>query len=96
MIRSTCYAAGLMALALVNTPAAAQTIIMGSVGSSSANSWATYVAVEKGLFTAAGIKPDIVHAQSNASVIQPSLGLCSGGDGFAPQVSQGDEDTSMV
>ena len=41
-----------------------------SVGSSSANSWATYVAVEKGLFTAAGIKPDIVHAQSNASVIQ--------------------------
>ena len=65
------FAAGAVALALASMPAAGQeTVIMGSVGSSSANSWATYVAVEKGLFTAAGIKPDIVHAQSNASVIQ--------------------------
>jgi len=65
------YAAGVVALALVSMPAAAQeSVIMGSVGSSSANSWATYVAIEKGLFTSAGIKPDIVHAQSNASVIQ--------------------------
>jgi ABC-type nitrate/sulfonate/bicarbonate transport system substrate-binding protein len=65
------YAAGALALALAGMPAVAQeTVIMGSVGSSSANSWATYVALEKGLFTAAGIKPDIVHAQSNASVIQ--------------------------
>ena len=33
------------------TPAAAQqTVIMGSVGSSSANSWATYIAIEKGFF----------------------------------------------
>ena len=65
------YAAGALTLALASMPAAAQeTVIMGSVGSSSANSWATYVALEKGLFAAAGIKPDIVHAQSNASVIQ--------------------------
>lgn len=64
------HALGILAL-LAATPAAAQTtVIMGSVGSSSANSWATYVALEKGFFTAAGIKPDIVHAQSNAGVIQ--------------------------
>ncbi len=65
------HAMWFLALALMATPAVAQTaVIMGSVGSSSANSWATYVAVEKGYFVAAGITPDIVHAQSNASVIQ--------------------------
>jgi ABC-type nitrate/sulfonate/bicarbonate transport system substrate-binding protein len=65
-------ALGLAALAMFATPATAAdtTVIMGSVGSSSANSWLTYVAIEKGLFTAAGIKPDVVHAQSNAAVIQ--------------------------
>ena len=71
MNRHMSFAARAVAFTLGIMPAAAQeTVIMGSVGSSSANSWATYVAVEKGLFTAAGIKPDIVHAQSNASVIQ--------------------------
>ena len=40
------------------------------MGSSSANSWPTYVAIEKGFFTAAGLIPDIVFAQSNAAVIQ--------------------------
>lgn len=64
-------AAGLLAFAAIVTPAAAQqTVIMGSVGSSSANSWATYVAIEKGFFAEAGIKPDLVHAQSNANVVQ--------------------------
>jgi hypothetical protein len=33
---------------------------------------------------------------SSDSVIQPSFGACSGGDGFAPKVSQGEDDTSMV
>src|SRR5262245_43665764 len=51
-------------------PATAQTVILGSVGCASANSWPTAVAIEKGLFTAEGIKPDPVYAQSNASVIQ--------------------------
>ncbi len=64
-------AAAALALTLAVTPVSAQdTVIMGSVGSSSANSWATYVAIEKGYFAAAGIKPDLVHAQSNAGVIQ--------------------------
>ena len=61
----------LLALALAAVPAAAQdTVILGSVGSSSANGWPSYVAVEKGLFAAEGIKPDTVYAQSNANVIQ--------------------------
>jgi len=64
-------AAVLLTFIGAGTPALAQdTVIMGSVGSSSANSWATYVAIEKGYFAAAGIKPDLVHAQSNAGVIQ--------------------------
>src|SRR5687767_4338865 len=72
MRRLISHLAWIAAIALFAGPSAAQptTIIMGSVGSSSANSWATYVANEKGFFTAAGIKPDIVHAQSNAAVIQ--------------------------
>jgi ABC-type nitrate/sulfonate/bicarbonate transport system substrate-binding protein len=71
MTRLPHAAAVLAFVAATTTPTLGQTtVIMGSVGSSSANSWATYVAVEKGLFAAAGIIPDIVHAQSNAGVIQ--------------------------
>src|SRR6187397_631136 len=56
---------------LAATPALAQqTVLLGSVGSSSANGWPSYVAIEKGFFSAAGIKPDTVFAQSNAAVIQ--------------------------
>ena len=63
--------AALIALLLISTPAAAQqTVILGSVGSSSANGWPSYVAVEKGYFAAEGLKPDPVFAQSNAAVIQ--------------------------
>ncbi len=58
-------------LALAGTPAPAQqTVILGSVGSSSANGWPSYVAIEKGFFAAEGLKPDTVFAQSNAAVIQ--------------------------
>jgi NitT/TauT family transport system substrate-binding protein len=66
------YACGLLAVgAIAATQAAAQTAVtLGSVGSSSANGWPSYVAIEKGFFTAAGIKPDTVFAQSNAAVIQ--------------------------
>jgi ABC-type nitrate/sulfonate/bicarbonate transport system substrate-binding protein len=64
-------ASAALAVAFAVAPVSAQdTVIMGSVGSSSANSWATYVAIEKGYFAAAGIKPDVVHAQANAGVIQ--------------------------
>lgn len=61
----------LLALALISTPAlGAETVILGSVGSSSANGWPSYVAIEKGFFAAEDIKPDAVFAQSNAAVIQ--------------------------
>ena len=63
--------ASLLALALLSAPAfAAETLILSSVGSASANGWPTYVAIEKGFFAAEDIKPDIVFAQSNAAVIQ--------------------------
>lgn len=58
-------------LSLLAAPALAQqTVILGSVGSSSANGWPSYVAIEKGFFAAEGLKPDQVFAQSNALVIQ--------------------------
>ena len=72
------FAQGLGLLAVVAiaapvlpAPSLAQTVVtLGSVGSSSANGWPSYVAIEKGFFSAAGIKPDTVFAQSNAAVIQ--------------------------
>lgn len=61
----------LLALVLAASPAiAADTVILGSVGSGTANAWPTYIGIEKGFFAAEDIKPDLVHAQSNAAVIQ--------------------------
>ena len=67
---------GLLAVVAITAPvlpapSLAQTVVtLGSVGSSSANGWPSYVAIEKGFFAAVGIKPDYVFAQSNAAVIQ--------------------------
>src|SRR3954452_8537262 len=59
------------AAATMGSPAgAADTIIVGSVGSTSANQWPLYAALKKGFFTAEGLAIDTVFAQSNASVIQ--------------------------
>jgi len=61
----------LVAWALLGAPAyGADAVTLISVGSSSANGWPSYVAVEKGFFAAANIAPDVVYAQSNAAVIQ--------------------------
>lgn len=70
--RTVCTAAAaLLSGVLAAVPArAAETVTLISVGSSSANGWPSYVAVEKGFFGAAGITPDVVYAQSNAAVIQ--------------------------
>ena len=71
MTRGTVVVAGvLLSLALHAPSFAQQTVILGSVGSSSANGWPSYVATEKGFFAAEGLKPDPVFAQSNAAVIQ--------------------------
>jgi NitT/TauT family transport system substrate-binding protein len=74
-------AAAALTLALAAAPAlAAETVILGSVGSTSANGWPTYVAVDKGFFAAEDIKPDLVFAQSNAAVVQQ---LAAGSINFA-------------
>jgi NitT/TauT family transport system substrate-binding protein len=60
-----------LACSLATVPVSAQqTVLLGSVGSSSANGWPSYVAVEKGFFATEGLTADPVFAQSNAAVIQ--------------------------
>jgi ABC-type nitrate/sulfonate/bicarbonate transport system substrate-binding protein len=49
---------------------ATETILVGSVGSASANLWPVMVGVKKGFFAAEDIKIDMVYVQNNAGVIQ--------------------------
>jgi NitT/TauT family transport system substrate-binding protein len=49
---------------------AAETILVGSVGSASANLWPVMVGINKGFFAAEDIKVDLVFVQANAGVIQ--------------------------
>ena len=60
---------------------AADTVSVGSVDSTSANLWPLHIALKNGYFDAAGIKIDLVFAQSNASVIQQ---LAAGSYNVAP------------
>ena len=66
------FAAVLVGTFALCAPAAhaADTVIVGAVGSSSANAWPVHIGVQKGLFAGAGIKVDFVFAQSNAAVVQ--------------------------
>ncbi len=71
MTRRVIAAAGLLLSLSLSAPSfAQQTVTLGSVGSSSANGWPSYVAIEKGYFEAEGLKADPVFAQSNSAVIQ--------------------------
>jgi NitT/TauT family transport system substrate-binding protein len=73
-------AAGL-AMTLALAPAdAADTVILGSVGSASTNLWPVYIGINKGMFAAEDIKVDLVFAQSNAAVHQQ---LAAGSINFA-------------
>jgi ABC-type nitrate/sulfonate/bicarbonate transport system substrate-binding protein len=65
-------AAAILACAMfVSAPAhATETILVGSVGSASANLWPVMVGVKKGMFAAEDIKIDMVYVQNNAGVIQ--------------------------
>jgi NitT/TauT family transport system substrate-binding protein len=60
---------------------AADTVSVGSVDATSANLWPFQIARNNGYFDAAGIKIDLVFAQSNASVIQQ---LAAGSYNVAP------------
>ncbi|MBO0756462.1 MAG: hypothetical protein J2P54_11410, partial [Bradyrhizobiaceae bacterium] len=44
---------------------AADTVIVGAVGSASTNLWPVHVGIEKGFFAAEGLAIDLVYAQSN-------------------------------
>src|SRR5947209_11430928 len=66
-------AAGLcLSAELLIMPAAqaADTVIVGAVGSTSANAWPLYIGMKKGFFAAEDVVIDTVFAQSNAAVIQ--------------------------
>ena len=66
-----CAAAILGATALGAPPArATETIVVGSVGSASANLWPVTVGTNKGFFAAEDLKVDLVFVQANAGVIQ--------------------------
>ena len=63
--------AALCVATLAAPPAGAvETILVGSVGSASANLWPVMVGDKKGFFAAEGIKIDMVYVQANAGVIQ--------------------------
>src|SRR5437667_12858164 len=49
---------------------AVDTVIMGTVGSPSANLWPVFIGLDKGFFSAENIKIDLVYVQASAAVIQ--------------------------
>ena len=59
---------------------AADTVILGSVGSASTNLWPVYIGINKGFFRDEDINVDLVFAQSNAAVNQQ---LAAGSINFA-------------
>jgi ABC-type nitrate/sulfonate/bicarbonate transport system substrate-binding protein len=77
----------LMALAAVlmsQAPAfAAETILMGTTGRSSAQQWPIFIAQKKGFFAENGLTVDLVAAQSSSAIVQQltagSVNLASGG-----------------
>lgn len=64
--------AAALGIAMLATPGAqaADTVTIGSVGQGSATYWPTYMAISKGHFEAAGIKPDFVDTQSSSALVQ--------------------------
>src|SRR5262249_13894021 len=67
ILRVLLVAAGVM---LAPGAFAADSVIIGSVGATSANQWPLYLAMKKGFFATEGIAVDTVFAQSNAAVVQ--------------------------
>lgn len=72
----------LLVAVLLHAPVvrAADTISIGTVGSASANLWPVYIGIQKGFFTEADLKVDIVYVQSSAALVQQlaagSLDIC--------------------
>ena len=62
-----------LAIALLSSgvPLRAQdTVIMGTVGSASANLWPVFIGLDRGFFAAENIKIDLVYIPASAAVIQ--------------------------
>ena len=57
-------AAALMSVAPVR---AADTVIMGTVGSPSANLWPLFIGIDKGFFAAENVKIDLIYVQASAA-----------------------------
>src|SRR5579872_133687 len=81
ILRSAAALLTVLIAAAVTAPARAQekTITLGTVGQPSANMWPTLIAMQKGLYAAEKIKPDIVYVPSSAALVQQvtagSLGI---------------------
>jgi NitT/TauT family transport system substrate-binding protein len=71
LIRMLGHAAlGLVMLISVAPARAADTVVIGTVGSASANLWPVFIGLDRGFFTAEDIKVDLVYVPASAAVIQ--------------------------
>jgi NitT/TauT family transport system substrate-binding protein len=61
-----------LAIALLSSgaPRAQDTVIMGTVGSASANLWPVFIGLDRGFFATENIKIDLVYIPASAAVIQ--------------------------
>lgn len=76
-----------IAAACSSAARAAETVVVGSVDPSSANLWPLYIGQRLGYFAAAGLKIDLIFAQSNAAVVQQ---LAAGSYDVAPSAGMVD------
>jgi len=63
-------ALGFAALMSVAPVHAADTVVVGTVGSPSANLWPLFIGIEKGFFTAENVKVDLIYIPASANAIQ--------------------------
>jgi NitT/TauT family transport system substrate-binding protein len=68
--RSRAVLAGLIAGALVASPAKAETVTVGLVGSISSTHWPVYIGLTQGYYAAEDLKLDLVFIQSSAALAQ--------------------------
>ncbi len=59
-----------LSLAVVPSARTAEIVVVGTVGSASANLWPVFIGLNKGMFAEKDLKIDLVYVQSSAAVIQ--------------------------
>jgi NitT/TauT family transport system substrate-binding protein len=69
-LRVAVHGLALAAILAIAPARAADTVIVGTVGSASANLWPVFIGLNKGFFAEKDIKVDLVYIQSSAAVIQ--------------------------